>query len=253
MNAATRYVIWNGAAFWAFHPAINEYPKSGGSWLSQILGDLFELPNPRNQLPPLGSCILHGHHLTLPNPKDIVVIWRDGRDVVCSFYHHLLFKNNFASNQFQSRVAEQMAGIDVTDTRAGMPRFIELMATGQITPGFAWQDFVTQWRDHAAVRVETRYEDMLADCAGEILRIAAAFDLNITPERAQAIADKYSFENQTKRKPGQEDKSSFLRKGIAGDWHNHFSDEARQVFDHYCGQALIDLGYEPDRSWVGGA
>ncbi len=250
LNAASRFAIWNGAAPWATYPAINEYPKSGGSWLSQLMAEMFDLPNPRNRLPLLKSSILHGHYLNLPNPKDLVIVWRDGRDVAVSFYHHLLLKNNFATGSAQRHVAGLMGDIDVADTRAGMPRFIELMATGQITPGFGWQAFVEKWHGHAAVRAETRYEDMLTDCAAEIARIADAFALPLSTERAQAIAEKYSFQNQTKRKPGEEDKASFLRKGIAGDWENHFTAEARAMFDHHCGDALITLGYEADRSWV---
>jgi len=68
-------------------------------------------------------------------------------------------------------------------------------------------------------------------------------------EELKEIVTKYSFKNQTKREPGQEDKKSFLRKGIAGDWKNHFSKEACQVFDHYAGKELILLDYEKDHNW----
>lgn len=69
-------------------------------------------------------------------------------------------------------------------------------------------------------------------------------------KRAQFIIDDNSFAQQTGRNPGEESKSSFLRKGIAGDWRNHFTPEAAEIFDHYCGDALIATGYEPDRSWI---
>ena len=54
----------------------------------------------------------------------------------------------------------------------------------------------------------------------------------------------------TKRKAGEEDRSSFLRKGIAGDWKNHFNTEAVNIFDHYAGETLIKLGYEKNHDWV---
>lgn len=62
----------------------------------------------------------------------------------------------------------------------------------------------------------------------------------------------FSFAKQAGRKPSKEDKSSFLRKGTTGDWRNYFTPEAAEVFDHYCGDALIAAGYEPDRSWMEG-
>jgi hypothetical protein len=64
------------------------------------------------------------------------------------------------------------------------------------------------------------------------------------------IVEKYSFENQSKRKRGVENRKSFLRKGIAGDWKNYFNKEAREIFYHYGGNALILAGYEKDDSWV---
>jgi len=47
-----------------------------------------------------------------------------------------------------------------------------------------------------------------------------------------------------------EDKKSFLRKGISGDWKTHFSLEAKQVFNYYAGDILIGLGYEKDGTWL---
>ena len=71
-----------------------------------------------------------------------------------------------------------------------------------------------------------------------------------------AVADcvsRFSFQNVTGRQPGQEDPADFCRKGVVGDWKEKFTQEAREVFDHHAGQALIDLGYEQDRAWVDGA
>jgi hypothetical protein len=61
-------------------------------------------------------------------------------------------------------------------------------------------------------------------------------------EEAAAIAEEFSFERQAGRRPGEEDKRSFLRKGVVGDWRNHFSQEARETFDRYAGSELILLG-----------
>ena len=54
----------------------------------------------------------------------------------------------------------------------------------------------------------------------------------------------------TKRESGVENRSSHLRKGVAGDWQNYFNAESREIFDYYAGHHLIRLGYEEDRSWV---
>jgi hypothetical protein len=59
-----------------------------------------------------------------------------------------------------------------------------------------------------------------------------------------------SFEKLSRgRERGQEDPSSFYRKGVAGDWKNHFSKEDRRVFKEEAGELLIRLGYEDDLDW----
>ena len=41
-----------------------------------------------------------------------------------------------------------------------------------------------------------------------------------------------------------------MRKGIVGDWKNHFTPASRAMFDEFAGEQLIKLGYETDNSWV---
>jgi hypothetical protein len=55
---------------------------------------------------------------------------------------------------------------------------------------------------------------------------------------------------QSGRKPGEVKINSFLRKGVVGDWQNHFSQEACEIFNHFAGNELIILGYENDTTWV---
>ena len=66
---------------------------------------------------------------------------------------------------------------------------------------------------------------------------------------AALAVDRWSFTTTSGRKPGEEDLSSFRRKGIAGDWTNYFSREAGEVFDSFAGDALVELGYADDRNW----
>jgi hypothetical protein len=77
-------------------------PKSGGSWLGQMLGELIGLPFPRNRLPVLRPSIMHGHYLYFPTMKNVFVALRDGRDIMVSFYYYSLFEND----KFNSRLVE---------------------------------------------------------------------------------------------------------------------------------------------------
>lgn len=40
-----------------------------------------------------------------------------------------------------------------------------------------------------------------------------------------------------------------LRRGISGDWKNHFSPAVKQKFKEIAGEALVELGYEKDLDW----
>jgi len=51
------------------------------------------------------------------------------------------------------------------------------------------------------------------------------------------------------RTPGVENVSSHYRKGISGDWANHFSAGHKDYFKARYGDLLVMLGYESDRDW----
>jgi len=97
----------------------------------------------------------------------------------------------------------------------------------------------------------TRYEDLVAnDFAILKSEFIDRLKLPITEEQLQAAVDKHRFDKQTGgRKRGEEDVSSHHRKGIAGDWKNHFTPKVTQAFKEKFGQVLIETGYEKDLNW----
>lgn len=51
------------------------------------------------------------------------------------------------------------------------------------------------------------------------------------------------------RMRGQKDESAHERKGIAGDWHNYFSERVKQAFKARYSGLLVATGYETDLNW----
>lgn len=51
------------------------------------------------------------------------------------------------------------------------------------------------------------------------------------------------------RRPGEEDLRHHYRKGMAGDWHNHFTPRVVSAFKERYNDLLIDLGYESSPDW----
>jgi len=228
---------------------INEFPKSGGTWVGQMLGRTLGVPFPRNRLPVLRTSIMHGHYLRPWGIANVVVVWRDGRDVMVSWYHQQLIPHQWNEGQVR-RSRRELPLADYGDVYGNLPAFIEYAFSRPHSPRFSWADFARRWHGRKGA-VHVRYEDLRQDTPGELRRIVRGLrGEGLGLEEATAIAEEFSFERQAGRRAGEEDKGSFLRKGVVGDWRNHFSREARETFDRYAGQELILLGYERDRRWI---
>ena len=99
--------------------------------------------------------------------------------------------------------------------------------------------------------VMLRYEDLLGEGSGALATAMGELTSDEPDKRrAEMALEKYAFGKLADRKPGVEIREAFMRKGTAGDWRNHFNREVAEIFDHHCGDMLIEAGYERDRSWV---
>jgi hypothetical protein len=189
---------------------VNEFPKAGGTWVGQMLGRALGVPFPRNRLPVFRKSIMHGHYLSPWGIKNVVVAWRDGRDVMVSWYHQQLIPHEWNRAQ-------------VARSRRELPL----------------EDY------------DDVYGNLRRDTPAELRRIVRKLTgEEPSTQEASAVAEEFSFERQSGRRAGEENRGGFLRKGVVGDWRGRFSPEAREVFDRYAGEELILLGYERDRSWV---
>ncbi len=203
---------------------VTEFPKSGGTWLCQMLADCIDLPYPRNQLPAFGPNIYQGHYLKR-YPGRTLVQWRDPRDIIVSLYHFLYFKTDFVS---EARVASSRAHAgfrDFDDVEGNLPEFIELIFTDPRIPRFSWNSFFDKWTSEADV-VHTSYERLRQNGIGELSRITAALGGAPDQGKIAETVDRHSFQRVSGRKVGEEDRNSFVRKGVVGDWVNVFSPHA---------------------------
>lgn len=64
------------------------------------------------------------------------------------------------------------------------------------------------------------------------------------------ITDRLSFARLSGgRTKGEENTNSHYRKGVHGDWKNHFNEEHIRIFKERYNDLLIQLGYEKDGNW----
>lgn len=229
---------------------VNEYPKSGGSWMAQMLSEALNLPFPRNRFPMISDCILHGHYRPIGIRLPVVHVSRDGRDVITSFYFHRLVDNKFSSSRARRKVLKELGITDPGDLERNLPRFIEHVAETRTHPHISWSRFIEGWLEHSSVKALVKYECMLENSAFELQKVCDRLGHPISDIDSISIAKKFSFESLAKRKAGEENTAEYLRKGVAGDWKSKFNKESREVFAFYMGNTLVQLGYEIDNSWV---
>jgi hypothetical protein len=261
-NQVTRSIVLNfGDRFPMF--VIAEYPKSGGTWLGRMVADVLRVPFPRHTCMPLAmTCVVHNHwKYDARLGERTIYLYRDGRDVMASFYFHRMrwIASGAAHYRKRAREYERLLGkgYDPADTKKHMARFIEHEFATPRDCRQNWRDHLGEWfgpGDDAPGRpaiAYVSYELLRGDCATHLARICEkASGKQPDPWLVEHTVEKWSMERTTGRRPGEEDRGDLVRKGVAGDWVNHFNREAAEVFDRLAGDMLVRLGYEADRGWV---
>jgi hypothetical protein len=180
-------------------------------------------------------CIIKSHELPDSALVDFeatfVHLVRDGRDVVVSKYFYeseFLVKNGLSAGP-------------------GKPfdRYVEETAA-------EWSRYVDAWRDRAGA--SARYEDFLADPVAALreLLLALTGEERRSEDLAPIVA-RYTREKFAASLGAAFQHNTFVRKGVAGDWVNHFSPADAAAFERAAGRSLVALGYERDAGWVAAA
>jgi hypothetical protein len=242
-----------------------EYPKSGGTWLGQLIAHSLEIPFPRNRFPIMSRSLYHSHYLPkyrIQKNKPIFFLVRDGRDVMVSLYHHQLLWNekNKLSPKDVHYHRKNVPFSDFDNVKKNMSAFIKYSFENQpskwqqFTYMGTWFEFNQAWLKEQKTNGNVHlvhYEDLLADTRSTVSKLLQKTypDITIDAEKINNVVNQFSFENQASRLKGDEDAHSFLRKGISGDWKNYFGPEECTLFKKYTQNMLVDLGYEADLNW----
>ena len=202
---------------------VNEFPRSGGSWIAAMLAEALDLPFRQNRTPNFGAAIMHGHFLHPFGLHNQVLVWRDGRDVMVSYYYHCFVKNERGNGPLVDLMRGKFAFPDYDDVTANLPAFIERSFARPIRPHFSWTAFVRRWSGRQDL-CQVRYEAMRAEPVAGLRRLVAEIaGQHLDHERARAIVEAQSFERLAGRPAGDQRSDSFMRKGIVGDWTTHFT------------------------------
>jgi len=154
---------------------------------------------------------------------------RDGRDVVVSKWH---FEKYFCVNNGITTSFDIDFDVYVKKTAA------------------EWANYVEAWRASSVLLV--RYEDFLqepAECLGRLIKSLIGSD--VKKDMLERTVDRFSKENFARALGKAFRHNTFVRKGVAGDWVNHFSEKNIADFKAVAGETLLSLRYESSRNWGG--
>ncbi len=185
----------------------------------------------------------------------VIHIIRDGRDIAVSAVHH---RWNRSKDQggVHGLLPEEREWREAyrTNPQGVLEKgiFAEKLLRGQARQ---WKTMVGQAMEDGPALLgknytEVRYEDLLENTESEVRRLLEFLGAKSNDKAVQRCVQKASFERLSKgRQRGEEDSTSFFRKGIAGDWKNVFTERDKQIFKEEAGDLLIELGYEKDGDW----
>jgi Sulfotransferase family len=163
-------------------------------------------------------------HTLFPDAKFLHIV-RDGRDcAVSGWFHNLRVSPDWVKRNFGSVETYTIKHADYW--------------AKQLTAAQAFAD------KHCDRVCQIRYEDLAANIEQTLARIFGF--LNVAAEQSVLAQCRTaaSFESLSGgRAAGQENLNSFFRKGIAGDWRNHLSEEANSAFRKHAGDWLDRFGY----------
>ncbi len=229
------------------------HPKAGSQWIHRILrecmgprvvvpeefGEQFlERPLlPHQVYPTLYLTKQQFDSVPLPTDWRRFVVIRDLRDTLVSVY-------------FSLKVSHVVISDTIQGWRERLPHVSQ--EEGLLLILEEWLHFAAaiQWSWWEADEPLIRYEDLLNNDL-EILRrvLLKECELGVPRQRFEEVIYACRFEQVTGRRLGQEDRSAHERKGVAGDWRNHFTPRVVRAFKDRFGGLLMDLGYERDLDW----
>jgi hypothetical protein len=230
---------------------VAEYPKCGGSWVRNMLADYLGTPHFLDDRLIRRHDVIQVHRLPRPWYRHTVVVTRDPRDMYVSTYYHETQYRQREKHMLISRYFQHDPGRPLREDFAA---YLEAKLSHYTHPPFMLREFVPAWKARPGV-VWVRYEDCLANGEAALTGAVQGLGLPLDPARVRAAVEANSFRNATRargkeRKPGEADPGSFERKGVAGDWKNHFDRRSCELLERYEGTSLRALGYEPDAGWI---
>ena len=235
---------------------IVSYPKSGNTWIRFLIAHLvykneeINFANIEKKVPDIyqntdGALlkltqprIIKSHEYFDPRYNRVICIVRDPRDIVVSYYHHMI----------KIRVFEEGYPISL---------FVESFLNGELDPFGSWGENVGGWvgaREGDTSFLLLRYEDMLINTVDELKKIAGFLGIQVSDNDLQNVVVSSSFDNMRSleekyskdwlpTRSSRIDKS-FVRSGKSGSWGADLSPEYAEIILKQWHTLMTKFNYE---------
>ncbi len=227
------------------------YPKSGNTWLRFLLAnyitggrvDLLQsnliIPdvhyNPQDITKTLNPRIIKSHEPFTPKYKRAVYILRDGRDVAVSYFFYLKKFNILPDN------------ITFSD-------YLDSFIGGKLDSFGGWGEHVAGWLDGAESLLLIRYEDLHSNAANVLESVVRYCGLEYDEKKiidsvsACSLSELRQIEikqfNDIKILSTSDPATYFFRKGVVGEWRNHFNENDEEKFFSAFSKTMTSVKYE---------
>src|ERR1035438_8185136 len=232
------------------------FPKSGNTWTRFLLANL-RFPNEPatwaniNRLipDPSGTAkrdfdrmarprIIKSHECFDPRYPRVVYIVRDPRDVVLSQYHY----------HRKLRKIEDDSPLET---------FVTRFLAGETCPHGSWGQNIATWlytSEESPRFLLLRYEDLIADTAKELAKVANFLEFPAGPELIAQAVERSSADRMRSMEKAQTDKNglvkgsrkdlSFVRAAGSGGWRSELPAPMVARIESAWGPLMKHLGYE---------
>lgn len=233
------------------------YPKSGNTWTRFLVANLLrpdgavDFTNIEQIIPGIYKFtdkqllgyprprVLKSHEYFDPRYRKAILIVRDPRDVLVSYYHH--------------QVKFNAIPVDYP-----IARFADDFLAGRVDPFGSWAQNTGSWlggSEGGTRLLVLRYEDMLADTEAALARIAAFLGLEAGPARLREVAAASSAERMRELEKAQAGQWTgthksrqdrpFVRSARSGGWREALPPEVVARLEREWGPLMQRLGYGP--------
>lgn len=234
------------------------YPRSGNTWTRFLIanlvysGETVSFANIERLIPDTSSQsnlalkhtprprIIKTHQYFDHRYRKMIYIVRDPRDVALSYY------------DFQRKYRQ------ISDDYP-LENYVDDFVGGKLISADwgTWGENVASWlytRARSSDFLLLRYEDMIADTARELARIARLLEIQALPERIQKAVERSSADRMREMEKQQENEwvatkkhrkdIPFVRAARAGGWRTQLPESCVSLIEGAWGDLMTTLGYD---------